>query len=55
MSARKTTSQSTADLPVKLSNPDKVFWPEEGYTKKDLADFYAGIFPLLQPYVTPIC
>ena len=51
MSARKATSQATNELPVKLSNPDKVFWPEEGYTKKDLAEFYAGIFPLLEPYV----
>jgi bifunctional non-homologous end joining protein LigD len=53
MSARKTTSQSqsASDLAVKLSNPDKVFWPEEGYTKQNLAEFYAGIFPLLQPYV----
>src|SRR5271170_3545707 len=35
----------------KLSNPDKVFWPEEGYTKGDLAAFYADVFPALQPYV----
>ena len=51
MSTRRTTSQSASDLDVKLSNPDKIFWPEEGYTKQDLAEFYAGIFPLLQPYV----
>ena len=36
---------------VKLSNPDKVFWPDEGYTKQDLWDYYTEIFPLLQPYV----
>src|SRR5271154_7007396 len=36
---------------LKLSNPDKVFWPEEGYTKRDLARFYAHVFPSLQPYV----
>jgi bifunctional non-homologous end joining protein LigD len=34
-----------------LSNPGKVFWPDEGYTKGDLADFYRAIFPLMQPYV----
>jgi bifunctional non-homologous end joining protein LigD len=34
-----------------LSNPDKVFWPEEGYTKLDLANFYRAVFPLMQPYV----
>ena len=34
-----------------ISNPDKVFWPEEGYTKGDLAAFYRDVFPWLQPYL----
>jgi bifunctional non-homologous end joining protein LigD len=34
-----------------ISNPDKVFWPDEGYTKLDLARFYQAIFPKLKPYV----
>lgn len=34
-----------------ISHPDKVFWPEEGYTKGDLAQFYISIFPKLAPYV----
>jgi len=38
-------------LPVKVSNPDKVFWPEEGYTKLDLVNFYRDVFPVLRPYV----
>ena len=25
-----------------VSNPNKVFWPEEGYTKLDLVRFYYG-------------
>lgn len=37
--------------PLKISNPDKVFWPDDGYTKRDLAAFYRNVFPLLQPYV----
>ena len=38
-------------LPIPLSNPQKVFWPEEGYTKLDLAEYYQAIFPKLSPYV----
>jgi bifunctional non-homologous end joining protein LigD len=34
-----------------LMHPDKVFWPDEGYTKLDLARFYESVFPKLQPYV----
>jgi hypothetical protein len=36
---------------AKISNPTKVFWPEEGYTKLDLANFYLEVFDLLEPYV----
>ena len=34
-----------------ITNPGKVFWPDEGYTKLDLAGFYEAIFPKLKPYV----
>jgi bifunctional non-homologous end joining protein LigD len=40
-----------ASLPVKISNPDKVFWPDEGYTKLDLVRFYDFVFPKLKPWV----
>ena len=36
---------------VRVSHPDKVYWPEEGYTKLDLLGFYAAAFPRLKPYV----
>ena len=32
-------------------NLDKVFWPEEGYTKGDLIDYYRAISPWLLPYL----
>jgi len=38
-------------LPIAVSHPDKVFWPEEGYTKLDLIEYYHAIFPKLAPYV----
>ncbi|MEE9208116.1 MAG: DNA ligase D [Gemmatimonadota bacterium] len=34
-----------------LSNPDKIFWPEEQYTKKDLFEFYRAVSPWLLPYL----
>jgi bifunctional non-homologous end joining protein LigD len=34
-----------------ISNPDKVFWPEEGWTKLDLVRFYDRVFPRLAPYL----
>jgi bifunctional non-homologous end joining protein LigD len=43
--------RTVKSLPVDISNPDKIFWPDEGYTKLDLANFYRDVFPLLQPFV----
>jgi bifunctional non-homologous end joining protein LigD len=36
---------------VTLSNPDKVFWPDEGITKADLFEYYRAIAPLLVPHL----
>ena len=35
----------------RITNPDKVFWPDEGYTKGDLLAYYDRIAPLLLPYL----
>jgi bifunctional non-homologous end joining protein LigD len=45
------TERTSARLPVTITHPDKVFWPDEGYTKLDLANFYNWVFPRLLPYV----
>ena len=34
-----------------LSNLDKVFWPSDGYTKRDLLEFYHNVADLLLPYL----
>ena len=47
----KSKIQNPKSPTLLLSNPNKVFWPEEGYTKLDLARFYDLVFPKLQPYV----
>src|SRR5437879_5357408 len=36
---------------VKFSNLDKVFWPDEGYTKGDLIDYYRAVSPGMLPYL----
>jgi bifunctional non-homologous end joining protein LigD len=37
--------------PVRLTHPDRVFWPEAGVTKQGLADFYAEVWPWIGPHV----
>ena len=43
--------KDTAQRELRLSNLNKVFWPEEGYTKGDLIEFYRSIAPWILPYL----
>ena len=36
---------------VRLSNPDKVLWPEQGITKGELADHYVAVAERMLPHV----
>ncbi len=36
---------------VRVSNPDKVLYPETGFTKSDLVDYYTSIAPTLLPHL----
>jgi bifunctional non-homologous end joining protein LigD len=51
------TAESAASRPVarpprlEFSNLDKLFWPEEGYTKGDLIEYYRAIGPWILPYL----
>ena len=36
---------------VGVTNLDKLFWPEQGFTKGDLLEFYRAIAPTLLPYL----
>ena len=46
---RTTTATSTAR--VHLTNLQKVFWPEEGYTKGDVVAYYREVAPVLLPHI----
>jgi bifunctional non-homologous end joining protein LigD len=35
----------------KLTNPGKIFWPDEGYSKGDLVHYYETIAPWMLPYL----
>jgi bifunctional non-homologous end joining protein LigD len=44
----KRAKRSTAeDLGIEISSPERVIFPELGLTKKDLADYYAAVEPLI--------
>jgi bifunctional non-homologous end joining protein LigD len=36
---------------LKLTNLDKVYWPEEGYTKRDMIEHYVRVAPVLLPHL----
>jgi bifunctional non-homologous end joining protein LigD len=63
--ATKTTGQTTTEtelndmedfikvgkLNVAVTNRDKIFWPEEGYTKGDVIDYYNAVSKYILPYL----
>ena len=36
---------------AKLTHPDRVYWPDAGVTKQDLADWYATAWPRMAPHL----
>lgn len=37
---------------VKLTHPDRVYWPDAGITKQGLADYYTEVWPHIAPFIT---
>src|SRR5947207_3410912 len=37
--------------PVTFTNLDKIYWPEDGYTKRDLITYYVEVAPFILPYL----
>ena len=36
---------------VALTHPDRIYWPGEGVTKQGLADYYAQVWPYIEPLI----
>jgi bifunctional non-homologous end joining protein LigD len=51
-SGRKSEEQSTEIAGVKLSHPNRVLYPEQGITKRELAEYYAQIADWILPHVS---
>ena len=49
--AKPSATFEKAETSVSLSNPDKPLWPDIGLTKQELLDYYATVWPLMQPFV----
>jgi bifunctional non-homologous end joining protein LigD len=45
-------ARSTADVAsVHLTHPDRVYWPDAGVTKEDLAEYYVSVWDWMAPHV----
>lgn len=51
MAPEGSADRSAARSKVKLTHPDRVYWPEEGITKQGLADYYAEVWRHILPFV----
>jgi len=47
----KTAADSIEIAGVTLTHPDRVLWPEQGVTKRDLAAYYASVADRILPHV----
>ena len=36
---------------VRMTSPDKVLYPEQGITKRELAEYYRAVAPVMLPHV----
>lgn len=50
-SDKNASSPPETQRSVKLTHPDRIYWPDAGVTKAGLADYYAQAWPFMAPFV----
>jgi len=48
---RSGAKEAAAIAGVRLTHPDRVYWPDVGVTKKDLAEYYVRVWDRMAPHV----
>jgi len=43
--------KSADDNRLRLTHPDRVYWPDAGVTKKDLAEYYVSVWDWMKPHI----
>jgi bifunctional non-homologous end joining protein LigD len=51
-SGASSVRESMSPTSVRLTNPDKVLFPADGYTKRDVWDYYTAIAPAMLPQIS---
>jgi bifunctional non-homologous end joining protein LigD len=51
MAASARTPVKTARSDVRFTHPDRVYWPDAGVTKQDLADYYRSVWDWMAPQI----
>jgi bifunctional non-homologous end joining protein LigD len=51
MAEKAVSTKRARPTELTLSNRDKVYFPEDGYTKGDILDYYRAMAPVLLPYL----
>lgn len=49
--SEKTQVRKVSGHEMKFNNLDKIFWPGEGYTKRDMLNYYYQVAPYILPYL----
>ncbi len=49
--SRALPRDDSEELPFELTNTKKIFWPDDGYTKGDLLEYYRAVAPWLLAYL----